>query len=116
MSALQETLFDVLELEAIDKYYLYKDDIKDFAKSPAFIICTGYFAKMGKSSYTVYMGRGIADWTFKRYSDAKAKVLEAISKSNLQTKSFKVIHLRGKPKIYDLIQSVYQSTDEGNKV
>lgn len=47
MSALQEALFDILESEAIDKYYLYKHDIKGFANSPAFIICTGYFAKAG---------------------------------------------------------------------
>lgn len=113
MSAFQEALFDVLELEAVDKYYLYKEDSKDFAKIPAFIICTGYFAKEGTSSFTVYMGRGIADWTFKRYSNAKAKVLEAISKSDLQTKSFKVVHLRGKPKIYDFAQSVYQQEKQG---
>lgn len=105
MSVLQEALFDILESEAIDKYYLYKHDIKGFANSPAFIICTGYFAKAGTRSYTVYMGRGIADWTFKRYSDAKAKVLEAINKSNLQVKSFKVVHLRGKPKIYEYVKS-----------
>jgi len=99
--AMEKALFGILESEADDKYYLWIEEENKFAEEPAFIICSGAFAKLGKHSFTVYMGHGLADWTFKKHAEAQSKVLECISKSKKPFRSFKHLNHKGKVTIYD---------------
>jgi len=78
---LSEVLFDLLESEADDKYFLPNVEGEGWSKKPAFIICSGPYAKLGTTSWTVYMGRGLGDWTFKTHKQAQLKVMEIISKA-----------------------------------
>ena len=95
-----DALFDVLEGEAEDKYFLWKDNESRWAEMPAIIIGSGPFAKLGLHSYTVYFGRGLADWTFKTHHEAEAKALEVLESAK-SVKPFKVKHVshKGREKI-----------------
>jgi len=97
---LVNALFDILEHEAEYKYYLPVNG--EFAEEPALIICHGVFAKLGKTSWTVYFGRGIADWTFGTLREAQAKVLEIISKMRKPITKVKQVDRRGRIKIINL--------------
>jgi hypothetical protein len=99
MSAITNSLFEILESEAEDKYFLMKDNA--WAEIPAIIIGSGPFAKLGIDSYTVYFGRGLADWTFKTQKAAKAKAIAVLSHAKI-VKPFKVKHVnhRGKEDIF----------------
>jgi hypothetical protein len=100
---LSDALFDILESEADDKYYLPNVEGEGWSKKPAFIICSGPYAKLGKSSWTVYMGRGIADWTFKTQKQAQVKVFEVISKAKKPICQIKHLNFHDrKEKILDL--------------
>ena len=102
MAAISNALFDILESEADYKYYLPNIDDNGFAAEPAFIICTGQFSKMGTKSWTVYMGRGLMDWTVKTEKEAKAQVLQAISKSKRPIAQVKQINRKDKIKILQI--------------
>ena len=92
MSALSEALFDVLDGEANHKYFLWKTDEGTWAKFPAIIICSGPFAKLGIHSWSVYFGRGIADWTVKNEKQARMLAMEILEKSKIE-RPFRVKHV-----------------------
>ena len=93
---LSNTLFDLLESEADDKYYLPSIEGEGWSELPALIICSGPYAKLGVTSWTVYMGRGLADWTFKTQKQAQAKVMEVISKSKKPILTVKHVNFHGR--------------------
>lgn len=101
LTAVNDALFDILESESDDKYYLLIDS-KRWAEEPAFIICSGPFAKLGVHSWTVYMGRGLVDWTVKTHKAAKAKILWVISKSRKPITKVKHVNHKGKTHIISL--------------
>jgi hypothetical protein len=104
---LSDTLFDLLESEADDKYYLPNVEKEGWLEKPAFIICSGMYAKLGTSSWTVYMGRGLADWTFRTQKQARTKVIEVISKAKKPILKVKHTNFHErKEKILDVIQLI----------
>ena len=61
-------LWDIVELEAVEKYYIWSDKEKRFAEKPAITINTGFtLAPDAKANenYTVYFGEGLGHWSFK---------------------------------------------------
>lgn len=102
MNAVQEALFDILESEADYKYYLWIAEESKWAEEPAFLICSGAFAKWGKRSHTVYFGNGLADWTFKTEKETKDKVFSAISKAKTKFEKVKQVNHKGKVKILSI--------------
>jgi hypothetical protein len=103
-NTVSNALFDILESEATDKYYLPSIDNEGWSKEPTFIICTSMYAKLGTSSWTAYMGRGLMDWTFKTQKRAQAQVLDAISKSKKPITQVKWINSHNKTKILSIQQ------------
>jgi hypothetical protein len=74
--AVQEALWDILDMEAKLSYFLWKKDENKWAEKPAIIVCTGFgLAPDHKSGEwcTVYFGHGIAYWNVKNLKQAKLK-------------------------------------------
>ena len=110
---LSETLFDLLESEADGKYYLPNVEGEGWSEKPAFIICSGPYAKLGKTSWTVYMGRGLADWTFKTQKQAKNKVMEVILKAKKPILQVKHLNFHDrKEKILNVVLDNSKETKE----
>jgi len=83
MSMKSELLFDLIESEADVNVFLHREG---FTAEKAGIIITsssiGHFPKMPGDKYTVWFGRGIKRFTFKKFNDACDKVLEILDTAN----------------------------------
>jgi len=91
----QELLFDLMEYSSDVNIFFDRYDFK--AKGAGLIITSdavGHFPKKKGDKYTVWFGRGIERWSFKRFADAAAQCY-AIMK---QSKDIKYFRIEGKSK------------------
>jgi hypothetical protein len=89
----EQALWDIVEMEAIEKYYLWKDSEQKFAEKPAITLNTG-FTSVGKERYTLYFGNGLGHWGFTSVPKAHLKVGEI-----LKGKKAKVVDRKGKVRV-----------------
>jgi hypothetical protein len=78
----ESALWDIVELEAVEKYYIWSDKEKRFAEKPAITINTGFtLAPDAKAieNYTVYFGEGLGHWNFKSIKKAHVKIGEILT-------------------------------------
>lgn len=76
MNMSEQVLWELMEMEAKEQYYI------DNATIPAIIISTGLWTDpRAKRSeyYTVWFGRGLASWNFKTLKAAREKVQEILA-------------------------------------
>lgn len=105
----EQALWDIVEMEAIEKYYLWKDSEHRFAEKPAITLNTGFTA-VGKERYTLYFGNGIAHWNFTSVPKAHLKVGEI-----LKGKKAKVVTRKGDARIVQYKNVSCVETDGGSK-
>ena len=103
----EQALWDIVEMEAIEKYYLWKDSEHRFAEKPAITLNSGFTA-VGKERYTLYFGNGLGHWNFTSVMKAHRKVGEL-----LKGRKAKVVTRKGDERIvqYKTEGYVKQSLD-----
>ena len=85
---MSEIIWDIMEMEAVERYYLDRPQENFRAKKPAIIITTGMFKApnaKNRDRCTVWFGQGLGYWNFKSFSKAREKVREIVSKSQTET-------------------------------
>lgn len=85
----EELLWDLMEMEAKERYYLDRPQDGIRAEKAGILISTGVFrAPDAKSSefYTVWFST-IAHWNFKSLKKAREKVQEILSKATVPIKA-----------------------------
>lgn len=90
----EQILWELMEMEAIEKYYLYKEatehEFGKYADRPAIIISTGPFVSPDARRtefYTVWFGQGIAHYNFKNLADAENKVKEILATARTEVQA-----------------------------
>ena len=81
----QEMLFDLMESEADVNIFFDRTDDNVKAKNAALIIISspiGHFPKKAGDKYTVWFGRGIERWCFKKFKDAIGHVFSLLQKAS----------------------------------
>lgn len=76
---LVNVLFELVESEALEKYYLWSEEKQAYAKKAAITINTGFTTDPNAKSnerYTLYFGSGIAHFNFSNIKKAHVKVGE----------------------------------------
>ena len=90
MNTTQELLFDLMESESEANYYIEREG--KIAEKAAFIIIAspiGHFPKKRGDKFTLWFGRGIERWTFKKFKDAEAHAKFCMEKANVPIKVWK---------------------------
>lgn len=102
MSFEEKALFDIMESEALQKYYI------DNSEKPAIIIVTGMWLAPNankKDSYTLYFGEGITHYNFSNFKKAEEKATEILKTAkkpisvrviNRQNDVLKILHFGDK--------------------
>lgn len=93
---LRKALFDLVESEAIEKYYLWNEREQRYAVKPVITINRGFTAAKStqQKPFTLYFGAGIEYWNFKNIKQAHLKVGEI-----LKGRKAKVVTDKGKERI-----------------
>lgn len=82
-------LWDLMEMEAVERYYLDRPEEGVRAEKPGIIITTGMFRApdaKNQEHFTVWFGQGIAHWNFKCLPHAQAKVKQILSTAHTKTR------------------------------
>jgi len=92
----REILFDLMELEADRLYFIHLDG-KKASKAAIIIISSpvGHFPRRKGDRFTLWFGRGISRWTFRRLKDAEAKA-EAILRTANRPITVEILDRQGR--------------------
>jgi len=94
----EQILWELMEMEAIEKCYLYKAVEQTYADLPAIIISTGPFVSPDAKRtefFTVWFGQGIAHYNFKHLVAAENKVKEILATARTGQQA-KIEHRNGR--------------------
>jgi hypothetical protein len=94
----ETVLWELMEMEAVERYFLDRPEEGVRTERPGIIITTGMFRSpdaKNQEHFTVWFGQGIAHWNFKCLSHAQAKVKEILSTSRAKTPIFLRVRKRG---------------------
>ena len=78
-------LWELMEMEAVERYYLDRPKEGVRAELPGIIITNAMFRAPDAKNlehFTVWFGRGIAHWNCKNMTKARAKVQEILKTAN----------------------------------
>lgn len=96
----QEMLFDLMESEAdVNIFFDREDGFR--AKGAALIIISsaiGHFPKKAGDKYTVWFGRGIERWCFKKFKDTIGHVFSLLQKASQNKEHSFSFRFEGKEK------------------
>ena len=78
-------VWELMEMEAVEKYYLNRPDEGFYAEKPGILIVTGPFVAPDAKRcefFTVWFGQDIGHWNFRTLPQARAKVREILAAAN----------------------------------
>lgn len=91
-------LWELMEMEAVEKCYLYNEQEERYADLPAIIISSGPFVSPDAKTlefFTVWFGQGIEHYNFKHLTDAERR-MKAILATSKKHKQAKIEHRDGR--------------------
>jgi hypothetical protein len=91
-------LWELMAMEAVERYYLDRPEEGVRAEKPGIIITTGIFRALdakNQEHFTVWFGQGIGHWNFKCLSHAQEKVKEILATAHSRTPICPRIRKRG---------------------
>jgi len=103
----EKILWETMEMEAVEKCYLYNEEQGKYAESPAIIISSGPFVSPDAKKtefFTVWFGQGIAHYNYKHLIDAERQ-MKAILSTSEKHRQAKIEHRNGKLELLKIIQS-----------
>ena len=118
-----ELLFDLMESYADVNIFFDRNKEGFKAKGAGLIITSnavGHFPKRRGDKYTIWFGRGIERWTYKKFKDAVAKVAEILNQITLKKAIEIDIRIEGKEvkrfnrELAELLVSPSTPTEKGD--
>jgi len=100
----EQVLWELMEMEAVEKCYLYNEQESKYAEKPAIIISSGPFVSPDAKKlefYTVWFGQGIAHYNFKHLTDAERQ-MKAILSTSTKHRLAKIEHRNGRTELIQI--------------
>jgi len=94
----EQILWEIMDMEAVEKCYLYKSAEEKYAEKPAIIISSGPFVSPDakrREFYTVWFGQGIAHYNVNNLAQADRKLREILSTAKVGMQA-KIVHRTGR--------------------